>query len=293
MVVVDGIVIGPQHCAYDGCTADLANGHGGVFCAFHESAYGESCRVHHCQNIKESDTQVCHQHQQEWSKHKFNQNQKTLSGIKRVLQWPGEQMPWQPNIARDVQAHDVPTPDVQQKNYFSASHFYCVETICAPCGVVIAWTKFDRAESSTNILEFLEAVYPTEDSRPDYVCIDKACMVLRSSISNRSWETWKKTTRFIVDSYHYINHCKTDFLCHKWCNPAPLDGSAPNLVVGATGKNGEVYYKQAFNTQACEQLNAWLGGFESILKRMTPSNFNWFLHTVLFYHTVHVIEKQT
>ena len=25
---------------------------------------------------------------------------------------------------------------------------------------------------------------------------------------------------------------------------------------------------------------------------MTPSNFNWFLHAMLFYHTRHVIEKQ-
>jgi hypothetical protein len=25
---------------------------------------------------------------------------------------------------------------------------------------------------------------------------------------------------------------------------------------------------------------------------MTPSNFNWFLHTMLFYHTRIVIEKQ-
>jgi hypothetical protein len=44
--------------------------------------------------------------------------------------------------------------------------------------------------------------------------------------------------------------------------------------------------------QACEQLNAWLGGFEPILKRMTPGNFNWFLHTMLFYHTQRVIQKQ-
>jgi hypothetical protein len=44
--------------------------------------------------------------------------------------------------------------------------------------------------------------------------------------------------------------------------------------------------------QACEQLNAWLGGFESILKRMTSGNFNWFLHTMLFYHTQRVIQKQ-
>jgi hypothetical protein len=34
-------------------------------------------------------------------------------------------------------------------------------------------------------------------------------------------------------------------------------------------KEGKNYYKRAFNTQACEQLNAWLGGFENILKRMT------------------------
>ena len=25
---------------------------------------------------------------------------------------------------------------------------------------------------------------------------------------------------------------------------------------------------------------------------MTPGNFNWFLHTILFYHTKHVIQKQ-
>jgi hypothetical protein len=49
---------------------------------------------------------------------------------------------------------------------------------------------------------------------------------------------------------------------------------------------------QAFNTQACEQLNAWLGGFESILKHMVPGNFEWFLHTMLFYHTSYVLKKK-
>jgi len=44
--------------------------------------------------------------------------------------------------------------------------------------------------------------------------------------------------------------------------------------------------------QACEQLNAWLGGFETILKRMTVYNFNWFLHAMLFIHTQRVIKKQ-
>jgi len=39
-------------------------------------------------------------------------------------------------------------------------------------------------------------------------------------------------------------------------------------------------------------LNSWLGGFESILKRMKTGNFDWFLHAMLFYHTQHVIQKQ-
>jgi preprotein translocase subunit SecG len=39
-------------------------------------------------------------------------------------------------------------------------------------------------------------------------------------------------------------------------------------------------------------LNAWLGGFEKILKRMTSANFDWFLHTMLFYHTMQVLKKQ-
>jgi hypothetical protein len=39
-------------------------------------------------------------------------------------------------------------------------------------------------------------------------------------------------------------------------------------------------------------LNAWLGGFEKILKRMTSGNFDWFLHTMLFYHTMQVLKKQ-
>ena len=189
--------------------------------------------------------------------------------------------------------HDEPEAEaLQVKNYFTPGRFYCVETICAPCGVVIAWAKFSNAESPTNILNFLENVYSNEQARPDYICINKACKVLRTAIASGRWESWKKTSRFIVDTYHYQNHRTSDYLCRKWCNPAPLNGTAPNLVVVAQNRNGESYYKRAFNTQACEQLNAWLGGFESILQHMTIDNFNWFLHSMFIYHTQHVIDQQ-
>ncbi|KIK05244.1 hypothetical protein K443DRAFT_91551, partial [Laccaria amethystina LaAM-08-1] len=144
------------------------------------------------------------------------------------------------------------------------SQFYCVEIMCAPCGLVIAWTKLDKAESSTNILNWLETtVYPTEESPPVCICID-TCLVLQNAIANGSWDQiWKNTTHLIVDSYHYINHFKTDDICCKWCNLAPLNGSEPNLAVSAVDKVGL--------SNACEQLNAWLDGFDSILKRMTPT----------------------
>ncbi|KAF8869239.1 hypothetical protein BD779DRAFT_1614571 [Infundibulicybe gibba] len=112
------------------------------------------------------------------------------------------------------------------------------------------------SDPDPQILKFLHDVYPTEESCPAYICIDKACLVLKTSIANKSWDMWSKTSRFIVDSYHYINHQTTDHLCRKWCNPAPLNGSAPNLVVVAKNNYGNPYYQKAYNTQASEQLNS-------------------------------------
>ena len=66
-----------------------------------------------------------------------------------------------------------------------------------------------------------------------------------------------------------------------------------NLVTAERDAEGQLYYKQAFNTEACKWLDAWLGGFELILKRMTSENFNWFLHTMLFYHTMQILRKQS
>ena len=230
MIVIDGIVMGPTHCAFDNCTADLDNYQGGAFCANHEIQFGDKCRVRNCQNSKVYTTQACEQHQGQWKKHVQNYSQHNMAGVRRMLQRPNENLPWSSVQRRDYQPHDQDLPENQRSNYFRPARFYCVETITAPCGVVIAWTKFARSESPTNIMAFLESIYPTEESRPDYICIDKACLVLRHCISSGKWNEWQKTSHFIMDSYHYTNHEVTDELCRKWCNPAPTNGSAPNLL---------------------------------------------------------------
>ena len=73
--------------------------------------------------------------------------------------------------------------------------------------------------------------------------------MLKFIVNNDSYANWFETTHFVVDSYHYTNHKATDNICCTWCNPAPSDGSAPNLVIPATDKYGNPCFKHAFNTQ--------------------------------------------
>jgi hypothetical protein len=231
----------------------LANARGGSLCSHHEIVLGNRCRVRECQNSKIEATEACGLHKDLWEKHQQTHTRDHLMGVRRLLQRPQERQAWQSQLIRPhPQAHDSDDEETEDRpptHYFSPARYYCVETVVAPCGVVIAWTKFDRSESPTNILNYLKTIYPTPESRPSYVCIDKACLVLRTSIVQKSWDEWKKTTRFIVDSYHYTNHKATDSLCAKYCNPAPTDGSAPNLVQYAKDKHGVLQMQRAFNTQ--------------------------------------------
>jgi hypothetical protein len=59
----------------------------------------------------------------------------------------------------------------------------------------------------------MKETFPDESTRPDYIYIDKACLVLRTRIENGSWAEWSKTNRLMVDSCHYINHHTTDMTC--------------------------------------------------------------------------------
>ncbi|KAF9470824.1 hypothetical protein BDN70DRAFT_901817, partial [Pholiota conissans] len=152
-------------------------------------------------------------------------------------------------------------------------------------------TLFDKAESASNILNWLDTVvYPNKEDRPDYICIDKACLVLRHlALQPEYWNEWSQTTRFIVDTYHYINHKADDLLCRTYCNPTLESG---DLVGERIDDDGTIHKVREFNTEASEQLNAWMTGFDSILKRMVAKNFRWFLHSMLFYHVKHVLEKK-
>ncbi len=107
MDVLDGIVMGPLCCAADNCTAELKNHWGGAFCAYHESLHGSKCHMRDCPNAKVSPIQACEEHQTQWRAHVRAHSHANLSGIKRMLQRPGESLPWQTAAqGTGVQAHD-------------------------------------------------------------------------------------------------------------------------------------------------------------------------------------------
>ena len=135
MVVMDGIVMGPTHCAFQHCTLPLQNARGGVFCKEHNDAYGNKCRVIGCTSSKIAGTQACRRHQTEWQRYSKQHQRQNLPGARRIRNTQS---------ARNQPQHDDPHAEIQRpQNYFTSGQFYCVETICAPCGVVIAWAKFD------------------------------------------------------------------------------------------------------------------------------------------------------
>lgn len=108
-----------------------------------------------CPNTKIQPMQACVEYQDEWRAHVYHCSQANLSGVERMLQRPGESMPWQPSTERNAQLHDEETHVKKDRaHFFGPARFYCVETTCALCGLVIAWAKFAKSESETNILSF-------------------------------------------------------------------------------------------------------------------------------------------
>ncbi|KAF9490625.1 hypothetical protein BDN71DRAFT_1522055 [Pleurotus eryngii] len=227
MVVIDGIVMGPRHCAIAGCEAGLLNAQTGVFCQEHEEEMEDRCRMKGCNKNKVGHTQACEDHQEQWRTFRGRYANTSLLGVQRILRRAQEErQEWLPHAAgaEELEHDNLEEQEVEER-------------------------KFAKAEGVAKILCFLEDVYEDPNSQPSYIAIDKGCALLKHIVKQHHWPAWEPTTRIIVNSYHYINHRVTDYPCRTWCNPAPLNGPAPNLVVVDEDKEGRPYYKRAFNTQ--------------------------------------------
>src|SRR6202050_4856383 len=114
LVVMDGVVMGPTHCAFDNCIEELKNARGGVFCARHEITHGNLCRMHDCDRPKVAPTHTCAIHQNRWRQHAIRYGQQSFLGICRLIRRSEEErVEWLPqridkcNHMMRIQVHKV------------------------------------------------------------------------------------------------------------------------------------------------------------------------------------------
>jgi hypothetical protein len=226
-----------------------------VYCEDHLRLHGHECHIRGCSEPLVGDTRVCNNpaHQQAWKQHRKRFAVQSHMSARRVIaRRPLEAAPWRPDIPNQVHpAHDEPEGEEhasQYSHYFVAGHFWCVETMMRPCGVVLAWDLWDKSESVSKIAAFIQKHHPTPETKAAYYAIDKGCQLLRHLLISGKWADFRHTSRIIVDAYHYRTHRLDDHLCRTHCNPAPLNGSAPNLVIQET-TNGSTVFRRAFNTE--------------------------------------------
>lgn len=246
-----------QHCAMENCTGSLVNASGGIWCATHYQQRGHLCHVKGCSSPLIAKTLACAAHQADWQRHKTRFGGQSMLTMRRQIRNADQNpTPWNParRTRSTAPAHDDDTAETEppaRTNYFTPGRFYCIELMVNPCGVPVAWTLFDRSESPTQIISFINAVHTRPADKSQYYCIDKACQVVRRLVSTGQWKIFSESSRLIVDSYHYLNHRASDWLCRTWCNPAPIDGSAPNLVRIEKEAGGKVKMQRIYNTQVC------------------------------------------
>lgn len=85
-----------------------------------------------------------------------------------------------------------------------------------------------------------------------------------------------------VDVFHFKSkHKITDEFCQKHCNPAKW--------TSLSDENG----KWIFNSSAAEQVNAWLGGYLSMVRDMLAYRFDFFLDEMIKRRNERLIERLT
>ncbi|KAJ7223475.1 hypothetical protein GGX14DRAFT_311477, partial [Mycena pura] len=169
---------------------------------------------------------------------------------------------------------------------------YTPKKLLMECGFPIGEPgKCYRSESSSQVLTILDQIWQDDSApKPSFIAYDDACSLLRHIVTQDANSSWLSTTKCIVDAWHYIGtgHKATDFMCRLWCNPAPKNGSQPDLILAATDANGVVHQTRAFNTETAEQLNSWLGGFEAQLRQMSAVNYDLFVHVLMMLYAERV-----
>ncbi|KAF8164581.1 hypothetical protein K438DRAFT_2066952 [Mycena galopus ATCC 62051] len=259
LAVMDGKNMSHRKCALDECEGPLVNYKDGPFCAAHLNLRSV-CGIVPCGlPVRQPGALTCGTESHiQWHRQWANRfSRLSFPGVRRVIRRQQEQAE-HPGQNHGPGLHiSLPTlgdtPGDQVVHTFKAKSTYCLQTVQLASGFPVGWGKCYRSESTPQVLAILNRIwadFPT--FRPSFIAYDDACDLLRHIVTQNPNDPWLTATRFIVDAWHYIGHRATDVLCRLWCNPAPLNGSQPDLVLVEQDANGISHQTRAFNTETAE-----------------------------------------
>jgi hypothetical protein len=164
------------------------------------------------------------------------------------------------------------------------------ELCVASCGIILGRTTFYGSEapsavrvcfiqftlSSTqftmHMQAFLMDLFPTQRSLPGVIWYDSNCK-LYSMLQNDKdpyLRHYFDRCALPVDVFHYkTKHKESDVDCGKNCNPYKW----PELRIDDK--------EWRFNSSAAEQVNAWYGRFQAIVREMQVDRYNFFLNEMV------------
>ncbi|KAF4623949.1 hypothetical protein D9613_001395 [Agrocybe pediades] len=145
------------------------------------------------------------------------------------------------------------------------------EELCvASCGVIIGRETFYGSEAPTKVVSFWKKLFPTQRSLPGVLWHDNNCRIVAMLNNPARPDKYFENSALPVDVFHFkCKHKKTDDHCNEHCNPANWS---------------ELYTPEGtwrFNSSAAEQANAWIGGYQTIVREMQADRYDFFLDEMI------------
>ena len=118
---------------------------------------------------------------------------------------------------------------------------------------------------------FLMKLFPTKMSLPQVIWHDNNCKI-RAMLRNDPdphFRDYFNNCAMPVDVFHFKSkHKESDVQCNADCNPAKW--------ADLQTSDG----KWRFNSSAAEMTNAWVGGFQAMVREMREARYDFFLDEV-------------
>ncbi|KAJ7190873.1 hypothetical protein GGX14DRAFT_579467 [Mycena pura] len=156
------------------------------------------------------------------------------------------------------------------------------EELCvASCGVILGRATFYGSEAPNGVRSFWMKLFPTKRALPQVLWHDNNCRIVAMLRNDPDPELahYFDSCALPVDIFHFkCKHKDRDEDCGRNCN----------AYIWPELRTADGQWR--FNSSAAEQANAWLGGFQSMVREMAAERYDFFLDEMIRRRNISIIK---